>query len=92
MGRVPAAHDGSSGANGFNRWAETLDDTLPFDFGLLEIDQETKSSAGGSQIVETLRRVFVGQALDTFQFHHLHVFDEDIGKVFIRRSGPCGLL
>src|SRR5450432_1362616 len=58
------------------------DDTLPLDFGLLEIDEYTKSPAGGSQIVETLGGVFVSQALDTFQFHHQHVFDKYIGKVF----------
>jgi hypothetical protein len=26
--------------------------------------------------------VFAGEALDTFQLDHEHVFDEDIGKVF----------
>jgi hypothetical protein len=68
------------------------DDTLPFDFGLLEIDEKTKGLAGGSQIVETLRGVFVDEALDTFQLDHQHVFDEDIGKVFSNGVCPCRLL
>src|ERR1017187_5746843 len=59
-----------------------MDDALPLDFGLLEIDRETERRAGGSQVVKTLRGVLVGEALHTFQLHQRHVFDEDIGKVF----------
>ena len=59
-----------------------MDDTLPLDFGLLEIDWNTEGPAGGSQIVETLRGVFVGEALHTLQLDHQDVFDDDISKVF----------
>ena len=55
-------------------------DTLPLDFGLLEIDRKTERPARSSRIVETLRGVFAGQAFHTFQFDHQHVFDERIGK------------
>ena len=58
-----------------------MDDTLPLDFGLLEIDEKTDGPAGGSQIVETLRDVFVGEVLYALQLDHEHVFDEDVGVV-----------
>ena len=41
------------------------DDTPPLDFGLLEIYEKTEGQAGGSQVVKTLRRVFVGEAFGT---------------------------
>src|ERR1017187_4161039 len=53
-----------------------LDDTLPLDFRLLEIDQKTDGPAGDSQIVETLRSVLVGEPIYTFQLDDQHVFDE----------------
>src|SRR5260370_39484457 len=59
-----------------------MDDTLPLDLGLLEIDEKTEGPAGGSQIVETLRDVFVGEVLYTLQLDHQHVFDEDVSKIF----------
>ena len=34
-----------------------MDDALPLDFGLLEIDRKTEGPAGGSQVVEALRGV-----------------------------------
>ena len=58
-----------------------MDNTLPFDFGLPEIDAQTESPAGGAQVVEALRSVFVGETLDTFQLDHQHVFNQDIGEV-----------
>ena len=59
-----------------------MDDPLPLDFGLLEIDQKTEGPAGGSQIVEALRGVLVGEALHTFQLDHQHVFHEEIREEF----------
>jgi hypothetical protein len=61
---------------------EPQDDTLPLDFGLLEIDKKTEGQSRGSKIVETLRRVLVGETLDTFQLDHQHIFHEDAGKEF----------
>jgi len=58
-----------------------MDNTLPFDFGFLKIDWEAEGYAGGSQLVETLRRGFAGERLHTFQLDHQHVLSEDIGKV-----------
>ena len=62
-----------------------LDDTLPLDFRLLEIDQKTDGPAGDSQIVETLRSVLAGDPIDTFQLDDQHVFDEEICKVLSGR-------
>ena len=58
------------------------DDPSPFGFGFLEIDQKADASPGGSQVVETLRQVFVGQAFHAFQFDNEHVFDEYVAVVF----------
>jgi hypothetical protein len=38
-----------------------MDDTLPLDFRLLEIDEKTDGPAEGSQIVDTLLGVLAGQ-------------------------------
>ena len=62
-----------------------MDDALPLDFGLLEIDEKTDGPAGGSQIVETLRGVLAGEPLHTFQLDHQHALDEQVGKVFSHR-------
>jgi hypothetical protein len=64
---------------------KAMNDTLPFDFGLLKIDWQTEGHAGGSHIVETLRGVFGGEPFHTFQLDHQYVFDENIGKVFSNR-------
>ena len=69
-----------------------MDDTLPLDFRLLEIDEKTDGPAGGSQIVDTLRRVLAGQPFHTFQPGRQHVFDEQIGTVLSDRvtlAGDC---
>ena len=57
------------------------------DLGFLEIDQQTQAPARGSQVVETLRNVFVGETLGTFQLDDQHFFDQDIGKVL--SHGPA---
>ena len=66
------------------------DDTPPLDFGLLEIHEKTEGQTGGSQVVETLRRVFVDEAFGRFQLHHQHVFDKEIGKVLSDRVALVG--
>src|SRR5271165_2538750 len=60
----------------------TEDDSLPLNFGLLEVDQETKGSAGGSKIRKTLRSVFVGEALYALELDHQHVFHKEIREIF----------
>jgi hypothetical protein len=50
-------------------------DSLPLDFGLLEIDEKTVAATGSAQIVQTLRGVLVTEVLYTFQLHHEFVFD-----------------
>ena len=67
-----------------------MDDTLPLDFRLLEIDEKTDGAAGGSQIVETLRSVLAGEPIHTFQLDHQHVFDEEIRKVLAGRVALVG--
>ena len=52
-----------------------IHDTLPPDFGLVEIDKKTNRPTGGFQVVKTLGDMFVGKALDTFQFQHQDIFD-----------------
>jgi hypothetical protein len=59
-----------------------MDDALPFDLGLLEVDQKTQAEARGSQIIEALCRVLVGETVYALQFDHQYIFDEDIRKVF----------
>ncbi len=58
-----------------------MHDSLPLNLGFLEIDEQTQSPARGSQIVQTLRHVFAGETLGTFQLDDQHIFHEDIGKV-----------
>lgn len=60
---------------------EFQDDTLPFHGRFLEIHQETDTHAGGSQVVQTLRHVLVGQTLDTLQFDNECLFHEEVGEV-----------
>jgi len=66
------------------------DDAPPLDFGLLEIHQKTKGQTGGSQVVKTLGRVFVGEPFGTLQLHHQHVFDKEIGKILADRVALVG--
>jgi hypothetical protein len=58
-----------------------MDNALPFDLGLLEVDQEADSQAGSYQVVETLSRMLAGEALDTLEFDHQHVFDKDVREI-----------
>ena len=44
----------------------------------------------GQALVKTLRHVFVGEALGTFQLHHQHVLDKQLGKVFSPRVTLVG--
>ena len=66
-----------------------MDNSLPLNLGFLEIDEQTQRPARGSQIIETLRGVFVGETLGAFQLHDQHVFYENIGKVL---SYPMSLV
>src|ERR1035438_354845 len=56
----------------YSRWLGRLGglkskkDQLPLDLGLLEIDQKTASAAGGLQVVEALRGMFIGESLRAF--------------------------
>src|SRR5689334_20642390 len=56
-------------------------DSLPLDFGVLEIDQETNRPARGSQIIQTLCGVLLGKPFGTFQFHHQHVLYQQIREI-----------
>ena len=64
---------------------KSKNDSLPLDFGLLEIDEKTHSPARGPQIVETLGGVLVGKAFGTFQFHHQRVVDKEIRVILSHR-------
>ena len=65
--------------------SKPTDDSLPFDLGLLEIDEQAYGPAGGTQIVETLGGVFVGKTFCTFQLHYQRVLDKEIRKIFSDR-------
>jgi hypothetical protein len=56
-------------------------DPLPFDSGLLKINQKANGAVGRSQTVETLRDVFSREGRDTLQFDHQNVFDKDVGTI-----------
>src|SRR5664280_2354442 len=72
------------------RGLKPVDDALPFDFGFLEIDQQTQPEAGGWQIVEALRSMLVGKTIHAFQFDHQDVLDEDVGKILADRLALVG--
>jgi len=44
----------------------SVGDSLPFDFRPSEVDEETESQAGGSEVVAALGGVFVGEAVFAF--------------------------
>ena len=67
-----------------------MDDALPLDFWLLEIDEKTDGAAVGTQIVETLRSVLAGEPIHTFPLDHQPVFDEEIRKVLSGRVALVG--
>ena len=56
----------------------------------MKVDQQAEGKAGGAQVVEALRHVFVGEALDAFDFDHKHVFDDEVGEVFPDRGALIG--
>jgi hypothetical protein len=60
---------------------EAMHDSLPFDFGALEVDEKTEAEARGSQVVETLRGVAGGEAVHAFDFDYQEIFDNDVGEV-----------
>ena len=61
---------------------KAINDALPLDPGLLEIDEKTNGPAGSSQIIETLRGMFVGKTLYALQLDNQYVFDQNIRKIF----------
>ena len=67
-----------------------MDDPLPLDFGLLEIDEETKAESGGSEIIKALRGVLAGETFHAFQLDYKYAFDEDVGKVLADRVALVG--
>ena len=64
---------------------ESLNDTLPFDFGRLEIDQDAQAQVGGPRIIEALGGVLVGETIHALQLHRQYVLNEDAGKILPTR-------
>ncbi len=60
---------------------ESVDYSLPLDFGFLKVDEETEGKAGGSEVVDALGGVLVGEAVYAFQFDRELIFDHDIRQV-----------
>jgi hypothetical protein len=56
-------------------------DSLPFDFGVLKIDEQAEAVVGGSQVVEALRGVGGGEAVHAFDFDYQEIFDKDVGEI-----------
>ncbi len=61
-----------------------VDDASPLYFRLLEINQEAYAQARRFQIIETLRGVFVGEALDTLQLNYQQALDGNVSDMFSR--------
>ena len=59
-----------------------VDDSLPLDIGLLEVDQKGQAQAGGLEIVDALRQVFVGETICAFELDEDAVLDQKVGQVF----------
>jgi hypothetical protein len=55
---------------------------FPLNLGLLEIDEKTEGPAGSPEVVETLRRVLVCEAVHAFQFYYQDIFYKDIREIF----------
>jgi hypothetical protein len=72
------------------RKAKSLDDALPLDSGILEIDQETQAQVAGPQIVEALRGVLTRETIHTLQLDHQFILHEDVGKVLSDRVALIG--
>jgi hypothetical protein len=59
----------------------SVDDSLDFDSGFLEVDEEAEGQAGGSEVVDALGGVLVGEAVGAFYFYQELVLDDYIGYV-----------
>jgi len=59
----------------------SVDDSLDFDSGFLEVDEEAEGQAGGSEVVDALGGVLVGEAVCAFYFYQELVLDDYIGYV-----------
>jgi hypothetical protein len=71
-----------TGDGGFVRFGiVSVDDSLDFDSGFLEVDEEAEGQAGGSEIVDALGCVLVGKAVCAFHFYQELVLDYDVGYV-----------
>jgi hypothetical protein len=69
---------------------EPVDNPLPFDGWPLKIDLKAETTARDAQVVKALGGMLGRQALNTFQFDHQIVFDEDIRVVFSHILAPVG--
>jgi hypothetical protein len=58
----------------------------PFDFGVLEVDQKAKPESRGTQIIQTLRGVLVGETFHALQFHDQDAVHEDVGEILADRA------
>jgi hypothetical protein len=58
-----------------------VNNPLPLNCGPLEIDKETNTAARRSQIVETLRHMFVRETIYTLQLDHNYVLDNDVSEI-----------
>jgi len=59
----------------------SVDDSLDFDSGFLEVDEQAEGQAGGPEVVDALSGVLVGEALGAFHFYQELVLDYDVGYV-----------
>ena len=69
---------------------KSLDDTLPLDSGILEIDEEAQAQTGGPQIIEALRGVLIRETIHALQLDHQFILHEDVGKVHSDRVAFIG--
>ena len=70
--------------------ADQKNNAFPFDLGLLEVNKKAKRTTGSAKIIETLRHMFIGKMVNTFEFDYEHVLNEDVRKIFSNRTSFVG--
>jgi deoxyribonuclease-4 len=64
---------------------KVVDDSLPFEFWLLEVEQQRYRFSGGFEVVDALGHVFLPEVFGALQLHHKLLFYNEIGDVFANR-------
>jgi hypothetical protein len=63
---------------------------FPSTLGFLEVDQKAKPESGGTQIIQTLRGVLVGETFHALQFHDQDAGHDDRVSLIADSEGSLG--